>query len=278
MELRQLAHFYEEVRTARTQNMLQGSARSQGPSLPPEIRPLRGLPENKRGSSVSLLPGQNNVTVVEARTPEAEVSEMLTLSVGVANNGDVANFLQDAELIGHVTWGIAGAHFESDLDILRGVTISLPANYLRFSASYPLANLVPATPISYQVSAGIAYGSISGRQAPVRLTNFLTDPVAGTEFLPGAGGSTGTLLIPKWAVSFTIVTHTVAAGVPNPNLLVTLTNGAGTKFNSYRIVDNTNTGNQFETMFPIQNGMDRFFVSNPGANDTLASIIWTLGF
>ena len=221
--------------------------------LGPTVRPLQGLNEMKRGSSLPLLPGDAFKTFAEARTP-AKDAEMITVSIGAVPIG--VNLVggegvgQRVELIGRILWGIGGAQYEAIFDVMNGTSFSVPANYIRLDIRYPGDPLPGSVPV--QVSGGFAYGTIGQRSSPIRFTQ---------DVGPILAGATTELVIPEFATSFIVLEN---QGITSPfippappfvplDIIVSEETAAGGLTCAFQLTDNTNFGSQIESTFPIFN-------------------------
>jgi hypothetical protein len=181
--------------------------------LGPEIRPLRGLPPNKRGSSAQLHLGDKNKTLLDARTPSQD-AEMITVELGVTVIGGTLG-THDAFLTALVEWGVGGANFSATVDVGRGTAFSVVANFIRVSMSYAgTAPVAPSDTLVFQGNAAVGYGTPFGQGSTGRATLTVS---LGTLI---KGGGFAQIAIPNFATSFAVSTFVSIAGPTTPNLWI----------------------------------------------------------
>lgn len=137
-----------------------GSVSKDGRIVVPEIRPLQGLDLRKLGSSASMVPGQTQ-TLVDARTSDTDLGEMVTITTGMTVNGNGSHHW---DLHALLDWGIGGANYSADVDIGKGNMIGLCANYVRVTAVYEAVVNGP----TLQVNASVGYHAPGQAVAPRR--------------------------------------------------------------------------------------------------------------
>jgi hypothetical protein len=274
----------EYVRTAHypdppdVQSQLKLQAESQQ-GIPPEFRPLRGLHVARRGSSVLLNVGESK-TVFEVRS-RGEDAELIAVAIGAQPVGvsfkptilppfgpDSFGPINSAILVGKLTWGIGQMNYEAFFDIYRGTIIAVPANYIRFDASWP--DLGVGNQPTFQVGASVAYGTTpSFKSAPARFTQFL-----GVLSKNGDPGDTVSVQTPPWAIAFTLAT-----GLPTTDLdIEVLDSGLALAGMHYRYNNVTNNAGHQENQFPIWNGAELIRVHNNAATSVAVNVIYTLAF
>lgn len=247
-----------------------------GEWVPPTVRPLQGIDNRSRGSSLPLRLGDTNKTLVTAnsRGTDAEILAVQTgLTVNNANGAAAGN--NSLDVFGRVTWGVGGANYSADFDFLQGTTFSVVANYLKVDANYLGSSLVPGAPtLEFQANASVGYGT-APRQSVVQRTIDL-GTIAKNSFVQ--------VLAPEFAKSFTILVGTALQVFPPfvptaaPQLFIELANlGVGTSA-FYEYTNFTNTAKQEPTTFPIPNtGQFGLLVfNNDAANDIDAVVIFDL--
>lgn len=237
----------------------------------PTVRPLQGLPPNKHGSSVPLNLGDRNITVVDART-ESNDAEMIAVALGVSLNQATTVGVGSSriDLAAHVSWGMGGANFEADIDLINGVIFSIPANYLRIDLSYDGLAGAGGGVTGFQASAGVAYGAFSHPTPPQRTLDL-------GRIVNTAGGSVS---IPPFANSFTVyVTQAIGSPPPPPGLLVTVHDLPKARIATYDMSVFTNAGNQVVAgTFPIFNGAAIIsFANSTGVDLQDVGVIFGIG-
>ena len=240
--------------------------------LGPEIRPLRGLAPNKRGSSTTLNLGDKKKSLVEARTPGQD-AEMMTVECGLtALNPSIGN--NSTDIVGTLEWGIGGANFQADFDFVNGLSFSVVANYLRVSAAYngAMAPFPFGPPISFQANAAVGYGSTARRAGVARRTLDL-----GTILV----GATAFFLIPPFATTLGITTdvNPFTGGSLAGGLIMTLLNNGLGSDATYVYTDQSNLANQLETSYAIPNSNAILaLITNNTPQSVKTQIIFGLSF
>ena len=183
-------------------------------------RPLASVPAANRGASKELYPSENLATdpfarterqVVDARTGGCVIAEALVVTLGrrplrLANGPRTPESLTTLlmpRVRAHLTWGVGGsAALDALVDWIHGTQITISAEYAQVSAIYDVvtepwapATIDPCELPTFEVSAGVGYGSISVNSNPARLTEIvqLHNP-----------GDTQMIPIPAFAVSFSV--------------------------------------------------------------------------
>jgi hypothetical protein len=238
----------------------------------PTVRPLQGLNEQQRGSSINIPLTQSTpfTTVVNARTESAD-AEMLCVAIGVVVNGSTiagASF----DLKGLITWGVGGANFQAEIDLVNGLVFNIPANFIRVDVGCDV--LSPVATGSFQVSAGVSYGAgYPQTSAPTRRTKI-------APAFAGAGPAFADLPVPAFATAFTPWQARLAAGAVGAGVALqpfTIVVSGGTAFPTYEWTTDANTGRQGENTFPLPNGATNIRLITTAAQGFLqAGVIYHL--
>lgn len=276
MELRELAHFWEEVRAARRIGL-----RGQVPTRnmpPPQSRPLQGVQDLKLGSSHLLQLFEQNITMLEVRTPDQNAGpELLSVTCGLTPLDDVNRPLLNhgIDIFGTATWGVAGSSFQANFDIVNGTGFSVPANYLRIDVTYNgTAPAPPFLPVQFQANAGVGYGTMATQiSSPLRRTIDLgiLQPNASAFFL-----------CPAFSTSFAVTTDDPlsAPGVKifSAMQIVLFNTGTGSS-QTYDYTTRNNTGRQDQASYLIGNASQLLGqVVNIGAQPQSVQLIFNLSF
>lgn len=253
-------------------------------STPPATYPpLAGLRSNQRGNQVlvdSTQIGQNNTTrntIVEARSP-GDDADLITIATGYQLTRSISvagSPLFDTAVVGTVQWGIGGAEFSADFDWLNGTIIAIPANYIRVIATVPdNSALVPAPGDifpSFLLSAALGYGTVPPHANRARLTvGFQT---ATTQV---ANAASATIVIPDFAVGFTIMTST---GTGPISIVQSDTTSGGAL---YRYVNTwlsgSNSLGQDTQTFAVGQGADIVTITNQSGQAQKVYAVFDLAF
>ncbi len=189
-------------------------------ALGPTVRPLQGIDSILRGNSCSLKLNEINKVVVESRT-STDDSEMIAMSLGLTvdatidGSGPYANEVDD--IVAHLTWGTGGAVFDADIDWLNGLTLSVPANTVRVSASYFGQAGAGGLSTVFQAGAGLAYGSWEA---------FKCNPRRTIKIGAIANNASVSIPIPNFATAFEIQASGGAFTPPGGTIAVDLSTGA----------------------------------------------------
>jgi hypothetical protein len=223
-----------------------------------ETRPLAGVAENNRGSSLIMNPGDLDRTIIETKHGGSD-GEMLSLALGfelvnaqplVLGTGD--NFVQ-----ARVQFGIGGGTIEAVVDVQNGTIIRFPATTVRVLASY--TSLQVGNP-PLRVFAMVGYGTQSARVSNARFTQRY--PVI-------AAGASRSLAIPKFASAFTITSD--SPGGPT-SMRAEVAGGGVSSF--YDIV-NLNLG-QVENFYVIPQGNPVLRLTNTNAFAVQPTVVYSL--
>ena len=253
------------------------------------IRPLSGLPENNRGMSIILDPpvrnssgdggggaisDSNTLALMEMRS-RGQDAELLSITLdlelnGVDNNIVVPNPFGTTEVAMArclVSWGIGGASFSAVCDWLQGTQLSIPANFVRIAAQYVRYTTNPGTtPPSFRLNAGMSYGNVGRIASPARFTEHFGASIA--------AGASVTVKIPKYAMSFCVVSNNTCNVAVGPFMGAA---GATALLNYSYVPVMTNVGQRnVENSFPIHNGARFLTLQNTGVGDAGFNVIYTL--
>ena len=251
----------------------------------PTVRPLQGLPQSHHGAAVNMRQFDNVKTALDVRT-ETNDGEMMTVSIGVRDNDDHRAFEDgdgNADLYATITWGMGGVSFEVDIDIMNGVTFSLPATCLKVDIHYEgTAPKKKRRATTYQIAAGVAYGTLVSRVSPTRRTVDVGVIQPGESFF---------LPVPKWAISFGVFTSPVEeeededdedeevedeGGAEGIRLALELP--AGKRRARYVYTDDSNHASQLEDTYPIRNASQILVVRNEGKKPIAAGLLFNISF
>lgn len=226
----------------------------------PTVRPLQGLHANKRGSSWRMQLGDSRRTLFESRT-DSNDAEMLTVTVGAVPIENPLAIMKARDLFATITWGVGGASYSCDIDLIYGMTFSLMASYLRVDATYNGIAPDVGGPTVFQVSGGVGYGTYTNPNSSTRRTFLLADIAA---------SGTAVVLIPPFATSFTVCKGERTTTLDIDVLSLTA------PIQQYSYTDVSNNGNQNEQLFPLNNGAIAVEVTNAGADPINAVVIFNL--
>lgn len=249
---------------------------------PPTWRPLGGAAENNRGNTVIIAPpnltaGGNpgstfalNATVVETPRDAMDAETIaVCLSSAPVNASDVLAFNTAliTESFVQLTWGIGGASFVAEVDVVSGLCLVLPASFIRVKAFYNGQNTgagVVAVP-QLSFSAGLAYGYLGqGAMNAARRTVSL-DTVN--------NGAAALTPVPPFAVGYTLM----ATGAPTLQVdQLAANNAAATPLARHTMTTNANTGQQNESFVPLRSGTRALLVTNTGGVPNTLAVLWNL--
>jgi hypothetical protein len=229
----------------------------------PTVRPMQGLQANKHGSSLKMQLGDELKTILDVRS-ETNDAEMLSVSIGVVQLDPGQPFFGvTVDLVARVTWGMGGANFETEMDLINGLTFAIPATYLRIDVSYRGSGPLAAAP-TFQVSAGAGYGTHVSNSSPTRRTVRLG-------YIPHAGFAS--VVIPFFATSFALFAWDPAL---TANLFVEVRDRNLTPVQKYSLTSYSNLANQNEIAYPIANGTYDLNISHSAAGSIPVGVIFNL--
>jgi hypothetical protein len=251
-------------------------------------RPLASVPGANRGATKELHASDALATnrlartvrpVVDARSlmagcvvAEALVITLgrkpLRLTAGPATPPEIAGLIMP-RIRAQVKWGVGGsAALEALVDWQHGTQITISAEYVEISAIYDVvtepwdpATLDPCDLPSYDVAAGVGYGSISVNSNPARLTEIVQ--------LQTPASAPVDISIPPFATSFTVYTM----GGTEEATIQQLAFGVG--FNTTHVFGPGTDPTQYlvENAIPIWNGAELLRVTNTSDSGPLHAFI-----
>jgi hypothetical protein len=248
--------------------------------LSPEMRPLKGLPPISRGGAKVLAPGMGFTTVVQNYHSPPEDAEMIAVSIGVTPFNQIADVLEQIELVGKVTWGMGGANFEALFDVFDGVTFSLPACKIRIDVAFP-PTFQQEGNTNVIINAGLAYGIFAQQSSPTRLT---------VPYGPIEPGGFFQAQIPAFATAFTVLSTPLsvfwppgpawaAAQVPTAILVSETATPPPTERRAlFQLTDDTNVSLHAEWQFPLFAGSRFVTLRNNGNDAVLYEVVYNLAF
>jgi hypothetical protein len=245
-------------------------------------RQMTGQPVNNRSNTLQNvdlghLPARS-IPVIQY-DGMSDDTDMVVVTLGIQTHtpqlaGQVGF---DSSFVADLLWGNGNASYRAQVDWGNGTMLCLAANFLAVNLLIPdNSSLAAGSTPTYDLSAGVAYGSAPTHNNRVRLTQKTTPLTA----IHGSG-NTPFVRIPPFAESFSISVSQTTGGsfpllFPGPiDIQVTDTAaGAGPViFTNYRYSASTNLAWQESNTFPILNGA-RFiiFTNTDAANDALIKV------
>ena len=210
----------------------------------------------RRGSSAPLISGEKK-TIVDARTDSLD-AEMLTVTMGWQIDGSAAPSLVD--MFATVTWGVGGATFTAEIDVVNGYVFCIIANYIRIDIGN---NSTPGT--KFQVSASVGYGTFVHPNSPARRTKEL-----------GVILNTASAVVdlPPFASSLVLAGINPAAGGSPPPGPVQIDFLSAVTPASYNMKEWSNLGYLNPDTFPIPNGANQALITNKSGVDLNLGVIF----
>lgn len=247
-----------------------------------------GNPGSYPGRVERVFPGDVDKTILDLRATDDRGVSLITVVLSAKSGGKVATLRTP---FCHLSWGVSGGRDEAIVDWLHGQAVTVPATFLRVSATFPLNNNVnppgfpPGTldgetfgtptsgsggdPLEAEAESlflGVNVAPLSHSGAAFgwtpRLTTFHVIPAAGdSDFIP----------VPSHAQSITLLGNIEPGDVSNIAAFTIATPGAAL----YSVPNPTPNLDQFA--FPIARGAEFIQLESAVPNDLLVLLLWTIG-